>query len=96
LLLPPELDSDPHAPAVPHETLQVTPAFEASLETVAVRLVLLDSATLCGAAMLTDIVDEAVTVATVVAVAGALWASVAFAVAVIVTVPLVGTVDGAL
>jgi hypothetical protein len=65
------------------------------LVTIAVRLALPDSTRLWGAATLTEMVGDEVTVATAVAEAGVLWASVATAVAVIVTVPFVGTVDGA-
>ena len=94
--LPPGLPIVPHEPAVPHETDHVTPAFVGSFVTTAVRLVDPSSARLAGAVTATEIVGAAVIVAIDVAVCGLALPSVAFAVPVIVTVPPVGTLTGAL
>jgi hypothetical protein len=77
-----------------HERLQVTPESEASLLTVAVRPALPEVDRLCGAETLTDMVGLEMIVAVAWAEEGAFPLSVAFAVAVIVTVPPVGTVGG--
>jgi hypothetical protein len=66
------------------------------LVTIAVRPVLLDTDRLAGAETLTDMVGEEMIVAIALAEEGAFPLSVAIAVAVIVTVPPVGTVGGAL
>lgn len=73
----------------------MTPAFEGSFVTAAVSVALADSAMVAGASILTDTVSALVTVAMAVAVFGCPVPSVAFAVAVMVTVPPVGTVGGA-
>ena len=86
----------PHAAALPQETDHVTPAFVGLLVTTALRLTLASSARLAGAVTATEMVGAAVMVAIEVAVCGLALPSLAVAVAVMVAVPPVGMLAGAL
>jgi hypothetical protein len=84
----------PQTPALPHVTDHVTPAFDASSVTVAVSIVLPRMVRLDGALTATEIVFTLVMVPTATALCGWLRVSVALAVAVMLTVPPVGTTGG--
>jgi hypothetical protein len=94
------LEREPQAPDVPQLTDQETPEFVVSFDTTAVSEEVAPTVTVEGVGeTLTTIVEAVVIVAVAVAVAGCELDSVAFAVAVMVTAPLLpppGTLEGAI
>jgi len=84
----------PQAPMPPHVTDQITPAFDASLLTVAASVAMPRVVRLDGALKLTEMVCALVIVPAATALCGGLRVSVALAVAVTLTAPPVGTADG--